>query len=755
MNRVQWELETQKELDGHNDEFGYKQLLAKFWHRRFYFLGVFGSVLAIAVPFALLKQPIYQSYMQILVESNYQGKNLQGNGSNQDLEQEFADAAIEVDYATQLKVLKSSEVLNRVVDKLGYESPGITTAEIVQGLRESLVVSQLANEDSSSKSKTQAETKIIQTVYTATSPTETKRVLEAIQEVYLKYNLEQQEKRLKSGLNFINRQIPQARNDLIKTEATLTELSEEYNLISPEQEAIALKENIRQIAQEREGLQAQQSQTKGNYTNIQDQLGLSPANSLALSRLSQSPSYQNLLNKLQDIEVRLANEQTKFTNDSPIIRELIEQRNRQKALLLKEAKKSLGELPPNFIKQLESLPKQGQLSGVNFIDKITDAQSQITGLQEKDASLAATQAKLKRELANFPALIAQYKNLTQESQIKREALQRLLEAKQRLEIELGRGGYNWQVIESPQIGEKIAPNLLKDLLLSLVVASFLGVTAAFIAESMDDRINDPQELARQSTIPILGVTPELSLAKVFQPRMPFSSTAPPAVVSIKEVIQWQPFREAIDVIYENFKLSCINSSFNSSLKSVAITSAIAEEGKTTFILGLALSVARHQQRVLVIDADLRRPSLHKPFDLHNQNGLANFLAGEIERPIIQQVAFLGETINVISSGSKSQDPVKLLSSNRLQDFIDQQKHNYDLILVDTPPVQGMVDAIKVASICDSSILMMRLDKVKASEVVEVGALLTKFNVLGIVANGSKEVATQHKIPSSYLLPQQV
>jgi len=751
MNRLQWELDAQRELEGQSDEFGYKQLFTKFWHRRFYFLGVFGSVLAISVPLALLKQPIYQSYMQILVESNYQGKNLQGNSSSQDLEQEFADAAIEVDYATQLKVLKSSEVLNRVVDKLGYVSAGVTTDEIVQGLRESLVVSQLASEDSSSKSKTPAETKIIQTVYNATSPTETKRVLEAIQEVYLKYNLEQQEERLKSGLNFINRQIPQARNDLTKTEATLTELSQKYNLISPEQEAIALKENIRQISQERETLQAQQSQTKGNYTNIQKQLGLSPANSLALSRLSQSPSYQNLLNKLQDIEVRLANEQTKFTNDSPIIRDLIEQRNKQKALLLKEAKKSLGgELPPNFMKQLESLPKQGQLSGVNFIGKITDAQSEITGLQEKDASLAATQAKLKRELANFPGLIAQYKNLTQESQIKREALQRLLEAKQRLEIELGRGGYNWQVIEAPQLGEKIAPNLLKDLLLSLVVASFLGVTAAFMAESMDECVNDPLELARKTTIPILGVTPELSLSNTFQPRLPFLSTAPTAV-SIKEVIQWQPFREAIDVIYENFKLSCINSS----LKSVAITSAIAEEGKTTFILGLAFSVARHQQRVLVIDADLRRPSLHKPFELDNQNGLADFLAGGIELPIIQQVAFQGETINVISSGSKSQDPVKLLSSARLRDFIDQQKHNYDLILVDTPPVLGMVDAIKVASICDSSLLMMRLEKVKASEVMEVGALLAKFNVLGIVANGSKEVATQHKMPSTYLLPQQV
>jgi polysaccharide biosynthesis transport protein len=743
MNQSQWDLET--------NELGYGQLFAKLWHRRFWFLGVFSGVLAISIPVALLKHPIYQSYMQVLVESNYQGKELQGNFENKYLEQEFADAAIEIDYATQLKVLKSSEILNRVIDKLGLKSSELTNAEIIELLRESLSVSQLIDEEETSSSKKEgSETKIIQTVYTGTSSTETKRVLEAIQEVYLQYNLEQQEKRLRNGLTFINNQIPEARNDLTKAEASLTQLSQENNLISPEQEAIAFKENIRQIAQERNALKAQQSQTQGNYTNIQEQLGLSPANSLALSRLSQSPGYQNLLNKLQEMEVNLANERTKFTNNSPIIQDLIKQRDKQKTLLIEEAKKTLGELPPNFMKELESLPKQGQLSGINLIDKITEAQSNLTGIRERNASLAKTQAELEQRLVEFPALISLYKNLTQEAQIKREALQRLLEAKQELEIELSRGGFNWQVIESPQLGEKVAPNLLKDLLLSLVVASFLGGTAALLAEAMDQRISNPQELERQTTLPVLGTTPGLSLSNRFQARLPFLS-APPQDISIKEVIQWQPFREALDVIYENFQLSSINSS----LKSLAITSAIAGEGKSTFILGLALSVARHQQRVLVIDADLRRPSLHKPFGLDNQVGLADFLAGEINRPMIQQVSFLGESINVVPSGSKTLDPVKLLGSYKLQDFINQQKQNYDLILVDTPPVLGMVDAIKVASICDSAVLMMRLDKVKVSEVLEAQASLAKLNVLGIVANGSKEVASQYKLPPQYLLPQQV
>ena len=743
MNQIQWNTEQQNDL-------GYGELFAKLWHRRLLFLGVCGGVLAISIPVIVMKQPLYQSYMQVLVESNYQGKELKGN--NKYLESEFADAAIEIDYATQLRVLKSSAILNKVINQLLPEESEEAKAEALLMLKKSLAVSQLAKEDSESKSKNEDATNILQAVYTDNSPTQTKRVLETIQEVYLEYNLEQQEKRLRDGLTFIDNQIPQARNDLIEVEAALTKLSQEYNLISPEEEAIALKNNIRQITQEREALKAQQSQIKGDYTSIQKQLGLTTENSLALSRLSQSPRYQNLLNKLQEAEINLANERTKFTDDNPIIQNSINQRDSQKALLVDEAEKILGEVPPNFIEELESAQKQGQLvdSDTSFVDKITQAQSSLSGIRERDATLARTKAELEQKLIGFPVLISEYRDMTQKAQIKRNALQRLLEAKQELEIELNRGGFNWQVIEPPQLGVKIAPNLLKDLLLSLVVASFLGATAVFIRETMDERINNPREIESQTTLPILGTTPGLSLSNRLLAQIPFGSNFSPEV-SVKEVIQWQPFRESVDLIYENLRLSYVSSS----LKSLAVTSAVAGEGKSTFVLGLALSVARHQRRVLIIDADLRRPSLHKLFAIENQSGLTNFLAGEIDRPVIKQVSLMGETVDLISSGSISSDPVKLLSSVKLQYCINQQKQNYDLILIDTPSVLGMVDAIKVASISDSAVLMMRLDKVKVSELTEATSVLSKLNVLGIVANDSKEGTMQYQTKSQNLLPQQV
>lgn len=749
MNQIQVNQLNQNSWDGDSSgDLGYGQLLSTLWHRRYWFAGVFASVLAVSIPMSLAKKPIYVSEMQVLPESNYQSKELNSRGNgNQVLESQFTDNSIEIDYATQLKVLKSSEILKRVIDKLGWNASATEEAKLVEMLRASLTVSQIADLNADKKA---VQTKIIQTVYSDTNPERTKEVLEAIQEVYLEYNLEQQEKRLKDGLAFIDKQIPKAQRELNKAEAAVTKLSKKYNVVNPEQEAIALKQNIRDIAIERAALKAQRSETIGQYQALQEQLGLSPETSVNFSRLSQSSRYQNLLNELQTIELEIAAKQTQHQDNSPVVQDLVERKKGQKELLKAEARKVLGRVPAGFDSVLESIGEQAQLasSDTQFITDITKAQANIDGIAEREVALAATEESLKNRLTEFPDLISRYKDLTQEAQVRREAVQRLREAKQELEIELNRGGFNWQVIEPPQLGRASGPDLNKDLLLGLVVASFLGVSAAFIREAVDQRISSLKEVERQIRLPLLGSTPALSLPASGRlvAKVPFFSKAN-VETQRSEVIQWQPFREALDVVYENLKLSGLTST----LHSLAITSATRGEGKSTLTLGLALSVARHQQRVLIIDADLRRPSLHKSFNLANRLGLTDYLAETTDRPKIEQIFIQGEQIDLITSGSGTEDPVKLLSSSRFQKLIEQYKSEYDLILVDTPPAIGMVDAVKISSICDSVLLAMRLNQVKSSELLEAEALLSKLNVLGIVANDSHEYETQ----MPYLLPQSV
>ncbi|NJL20666.1 MAG: polysaccharide biosynthesis tyrosine autokinase, partial [Leptolyngbyaceae cyanobacterium SM1_3_5] len=288
-----------------------------------------------------------------------------------------------------------------------------------------------------------------------------------------------------------------------------------------------------------------------------------------------------------------------------------------------------------------------------------------------------------------------------------------------------------QLVEGAQPGEKVSPSPVRNLALGLVAGLFLGGLAAFIREAMDRVVRSPDLLNQQTGTPLLGILPELAIDSQSSYR-PFRRSE----ISLIEAAQWMPFREALDLIYKNIQLQ------SPTLKSLVITSALPQEGKTTFAFGLALSAARLHQRVLLIDADLRRPTLHDRLQIPNDPGLTVALEGAPPRP--QKLAISGTSIDVLPAGRKPVDPVKLLSSRRMRDLMTQFGNQYDLVLVDTPPVIGIVDAIEVASCCQGAVLVGRLDRITQTELAQATAALRQLNVLGIVANGSR------RYPKPYL-----
>ncbi|HHP7232462.1 MAG TPA: GumC family protein [Xenococcaceae cyanobacterium] len=707
-------IQTNREEQELTADLGYGELFKILWRRRFWFLSVFVGVFSLNTFVSLQKPPVYLSSMQLLVEPNYQGTD--------NSEAQFADSGVKIDYATQIYLMRSSELLNKAVIKLQEQYPEMT----IDDLKSALQIYQLKEDE-------KTETKIIQAKYVGNSPTLTKNTLDTVKEVYLEYNLEQQEQRLQNGLSFINNQIPEARRDLIQVESEITNLRNRYNLINPEQEATAISQRLTQIRRERESLKAEFQNVNGRYLQLQQQLGVSAQNPHIATRLSQSQRYQNLLNELQTAELELAEQRERFTDNNPIIQELIAQRDGKKALLQAEITQVLGEVPPELNLELESLQQQGQLgnSETDLLEILAESEAELRGIEQKNLSLAQTEQALSSQLNEFPQIIAQYNSLLQEAEVKRTTLQRLLEARQELGIEIDRGGFNWQIVEPASEGDLIAPSLQKDLLLGVVIASFLGGCAVFVREASDNRVFDSKQLEQQIALPILGTIPRdpLGQNKPFLGQIPF---APPK--SLVDIVHWQPFREAVDIIYENLQI--LNS--YSFVKSLAVTSAIAEEGKSTLVCGLATSVARHQHKVLIIDTNLRSPHLHRELRVENRNGLSDWLAGGSNFPQIHRTYVLGETIDLIVAGSMMTDPVKLLSSPRFTQLINNLEEEYDLLLLDTPPVLGKVDAIKTASCCDAIVMVSRLDTVKISEVVEAANLLSRFNLLGVVANDSKE-----------------
>ena len=698
---------------------GYGQLFSVLMRRRFWLLGVLGSVLTIATVFTLISKPTYQSTMQLLIEPNYQGKR---DTDAQRPSQQYAESGVKIDdYATQINVMRSSLLLQRAADILRPEYPKITAQEIKANLKLRQVLEEKVN------------TKIVEATYTANDPVKAAKVLEAVYKVYQIYNREQQQQRLQKGLKFINEQIPVVSKTVDQAENKLEQFRKNYNLIDPEQQATAVSQSLNAIAQERQVIRAQYKDLQARYNALQQQLARSPQQALAASRLSQSSRYQTLLNELQKTELALAQRRVTFTDEDPQIKKFIEQRQNTIEMLKSEGGRVVGKQAQSEATG-ENILSQGQFSGIdlNLTNQLVDVQTNLNALRARDVSLEQTQKQLRTDLNRFPVLLAEYNRLQPLLQINRNKLQQLLQAQQELSLEIARGGFDWQALEEPKQGQQIGPNLKLNLLLGLVAGLMLGGVAAFLREAVDDSVHTSEELEKQVELPLLGMTPELPKNKLAKPQisLPFGKPQFLAPWTV-QVSNWPPTWESLDLIYKNIQLMNELASF----KSLMVTSAVAGEGKSTLALGLALSAARLHQRVLLIDADLRRPNLHEMLNLPNEQGLSTLLSSDATLPGQGVVQSSGAFIDILTAGPLPSDPANLLSSQRMRELIAEFEKNYDLILLDAPPVLGMVDAMIAASLCTGVVLVSRVGQVTKTELTQARAMLSKLNVIGVVANG--------------------
>jgi capsular exopolysaccharide synthesis family protein len=668
--------------------------------------------------------------MQLLVEPYFQEKNQ----NQQQVDNQFTDSNLEIDYATQLNLMRSSQLLQKAVDLLRAEYPTIKVEEI----RTSLNLTRIQEKGS----KTEIETKLFQVNYTSNDPIKTQKVLKAIQKVYQDFNLAQQQQRLSEGLSFINHQLPAARESVNQAEKALEQFRENQSLIDPVKQSTAVAESLTKIEQERQDLRAQYKETQARYDTLQQQLARSSQEALTASRLSESSRYQTLLEELQKTELALAEGQTKFTEANPLLQKLIEQRQSQMTLLQQEAQRLLNRSSTQVELKSKSLLSEGQLgkTELELSSQLVEAQTTLQALNSRDLSLAQTEQQLRAELNRFPKLMAEHERLQPEVQIKRDTLQKLLEARQALGIEIARGGFKWQVVEAPQPGEKVGPKTKQDLLLAIVVGLFLGGLAAFAREALDDAVHTSDELKRRVALPLLGIIPEVPRtgSSGLLINLPFRKSDVSAPSTL-QIVHWLPFRESLDLIYKHIQV------FNSalSLKSLVVTSALPGEGKSTLALGLAFSAARLHQRVLLIDADLRRPTLHQQLHLSNEQGFSTLLATDTARLNPQRISLSGSDIDIMTAGPTPPDPVKLLNSQRMKELMAELEQTYDLVLLDTPPILGMVDAIQIASFCSGVVMVGRIDRAKQAELTEATTMLSHLNAIGVVANGASSSTSRY------------
>jgi capsular exopolysaccharide synthesis family protein len=715
------------------NEAGYGQLLAVLLRRKFWVIGGLVTAIAIAALYTLRQEPTYFSSMQLLVEPNYQGRQ----DGPQTLENEFSDTnKVQIDTATQISLMQSSALVRRAMEMLQRQYPEFNPDDPGQVLsfKQPLKVGQVSAGEKKSEN---SATKIFQISYVSNDSTKTKDILAALQKVYLDYNREQQQQRLARGLSFVNQQLPQIKNKLREAEAELENFRTSQEVIDPASQAQVQAESLNRVRQEQQTNLMQLRELRSRYTALQRQLSLSPEEAIAASRLSQSSRYQLLLSEIQKTDLQLVQQRVRFKDNTPFVQQLSNQRQRQLGLLQTEVRRVLGADAGVVGRAGEGLLATGQLGGLDLalVNQFVDNQVNLQAAESRALSLARYEQQLRQELQRFPQLLAQYGRLQPEVDLTRDTLKQLLKAQQDIGLEIARGGFEWQVVEAPLLGGKTGPDWRRNLLLGTVAGLFLGGLAAFARDAMDDAVRTSDELKKQMPVPLLGMVPVLvSEVEEDTPLFNLPFNKPRSLTSeTNKVLQWQPFRESLDLLYQNVQLLSIDHPF----KSLVVTSALAGEGKSTLILGLAISAARLHQRVLLIDADLRRPSLHKLLNLPNEQGLSTLLSSHtaLPRQIHPAHSELRSNISVITAGPTPTDPAKLLSSQRMRDMMQTFEQSYDLVLLDAPPVLGMVDAMVLGTHASGVLMVGRLDRVTRSELTQATTMLKNLNIIGVVANG--------------------
>ena len=184
--------------------------------------------------------------------------------------------------------------------------------------------------------------------------------------------------------------------------------------------------------------------------------------------------------------------------------------------------------------------------------------------------------------------------------------------------------------------------------------------------------------------------------------------------------------------YRSLKTNIQYSSFDKEYKTIVITSANPDEGKSTTAGNLALTLSEGESRVLVIDCDMRKPSLHKEFKVTNSYGISDIL---IKKKTVKEAAHnYNKNLTIITSGSKSPNPAEMLASKAMTAFLEEMKEHFDYIVLDTPPLQAVADAQILSTKVDGSIIVVRAGITKKGDIQNAVSILKKVNasIIGTV-----------------------
>ncbi len=528
----------------------------------------------------------------------------------------------------------------------------------------------------------------------------TQRVVNKIAQVYQRHNISRKSQEALKTLEFIKNQLEVYQKNLEKAEEDLDTYKTKEGIIFLNEEARSLVEKISKFEMTRAEVNLQKRQMKALYHSLRRSNNQSNDYLLTTASL-QEPLVTGLVNKLSELELRRKTLLEDLTERHPQVSHIGAQTRDLKERILQTIKNS------------------------------ADA------LEKRERSLQRVIHEYEAQLMKLPQAERQLARLARSSKVNEEIYTFLLKRHEEARIAMAATTGNINIID-PAIAPKapIKPDLRKNLLLSALVGLILGFSLAFFLEYLDDTVKSIEEVENKIKLPVFGTIPHMANA---------------GSSNVKEFIitQTNPHLPGAES-YRSLRTNIQFANLENPLKTILITSASPEEGKSTTVANLAITMAQAGSRTLILDCDLRKPLLHTIFDLEQEPGLTDVLLGKKSWKEINHSTGI-ENLDFLSTGAIPPNPSELLGTPKMKKIIEELKSHYDFILLDSPPAITVTDSIILSSFLDGTFLVIESGGVTIEAVTRAKSLLEKVHtkIKGAILNNIKEEGKKYRYYYQY------
>lgn len=537
------------------------------------------------------------------------------------------------------------------------------------------------------------DTDIIEITVPATSPEVSAKMANALAQCYIDQTQQGNRANIEAALAYLSKQLAIIGPELEKTRRDLMIFKRKNLTVDLPSEVTALIGQHAQLESEQQASNAELASARSDLkARWAAHVRLPGGKNVDNLQLANGPAITAIKNRLAELETQRIAAITEYVPDSPEVHHIDEQIQKVKSQLTNEA-------------------------ATTTAQDIAPLQTKIWAGEAKLKAIQSARSKILSQLTRLPALEYQLAELTSNLQVRQKSYEMLSEKQQELQISAQARTTQTRIVAPATIpNAPVSPRKSVNMLLGLIVGLFAGIGAAMVAERLDDRIHSEEEATEAAGVPVLGAVRRYRADEPSQ---------------LKGDEERSDLLEAFRTLRTNLTLSEIDSQ----VRVIVISSSRPSEGKTSTACNLATALALDGKRTVLIDADLRAPSLQHRLNCDNNVGLSHVAVGQMSVEAALQDSGV-PNLQLLTAGPVPPNPAELLNSASWRRSMDTLRETMDYVIVDTPPITLFTDAQILASMSDATMLVVSASETNARQLQQSRRLLDMVGarLLGLVLN---------------------